>query len=124
KRYNKVWDTIYNSLGYNKDTDTDTILINLGLPDTNSGYSNLYNDIYSNAFLRAGVFRYISASRYSEITDINDNLYVFLSLLTKMDIPKTIEFKSLKPGEQATNTFNVLVLKDNSLWYQGELYNF
>lgn len=37
-------------------------------------------------------------------------------------LKRKLEFKKINPGEQATSTFNVLVLEDPEEWYNGNFY--
>lgn len=40
----------------------------------------------------------------------------------ELHLNRKLEFKKINPGEQATSTFNVLVLKDPKEWYNGDFY--
>lgn len=50
-------------------------------------------------------------------------LYDGLAIIKPWDIPRQIDYKTINPGEQMTNTFNVTVLQNPSIWYEGRYYD-
>lgn len=40
------------------------------------------------------------------------------------DVPVDVEWKMTNPGEQMTNTFHKIVLKNNEAWYEGKYYHY
>lgn len=57
------------------------------------------------------------------LLNIDDFSYELLTAIRKVDFPQKLKFKIINPGEQMTNTFHQIVLKDNKEWYTGNFYN-
>lgn len=55
--------------------------------------------------------------------EIPDQVYQTAGKKAQWTIPQKIEWKVQNPGEQMTNTFQQVILQDNSQWYRGKLYN-
>lgn len=66
----------------------------------------------------------IESDNYKDIAEIDDDIYSLLKIVMNVDLPKVITFKVIKPGEQATSTFQQLVLTDESTWYTGRYYKY
>lgn len=66
---------------------------------------------------------YIRTSSLDYALHIPSNVYGFTADYATWAIPKDISWKVTNPGEQMTNTFHQIILKDNSVWYKGKLYN-
>ena len=49
-------------------------------------------------------------------------VYDILQIVHPWDFERDITFKTINPGEQMTNTFNKIVIEDNSEWYKGKFY--
>jgi len=47
-----------------------------------------------------------------------------LKLTSRNNASFELEFKVTNPGEQSTGTFHKIVLKDNSIWYEGIFYDY
>jgi hypothetical protein len=58
-------------------------------------------------------------------SEILDNIISILNNIddTSVGIPSRIAYKRFRPGEQASSTFNKIVLKDPARWYQGHFYS-
>lgn len=57
------------------------------------------------------------------VLSINQDYYDLVSVLSEWQFTPNVEFIRTNPGQQMTNTFNKLVLEDNSEWYKGEMYD-
>ena len=91
-----------------------------------------YKQFFVNHLGKTKNFYFISAIKYADSErpiDINfflhlpDELYDILGSIKKWKFPKDVQFKTIKPGEQMTNTFHQTVLADHSEWYKGKFYN-
>lgn len=56
------------------------------------------------------------------ILNIPEKIYECFKVVKKWDFGKKVGFKMTNPGEQMTNTFNSIVLKDVQVWYDGDYY--
>lgn len=76
---------------------------------------NIYfNKEYNHTILSEILDKYLNVPNW---------LYNILSSLKNTNFSQNIEFKTTKPGEQMTNTFNIIVLEDNNKWYNGQFYD-
>lgn len=83
------------------------------------------NNLYTNSY-KSSKFNFIGITNVKYIDEmlrVNPEYYKLLSDKKPVEFPINIEFKITKPGEQMTNTFNVQVLDDPGIWYNGEFYN-
>lgn len=69
-------------------------------------------------------YELISFNSLYYVLHVNDKIYSFLEKVGKVSFKRDVSFKITNPGEQMTNTFNVLVLEDNNEWYNGKYYNY
>lgn len=58
------------------------------------------------------------------LLDISEHIYKGFGIVRPWDIPQTLEFKIINPGEQMTGTFHKTVFEDPNVWYQGRFYNY
>lgn len=91
-----------------------------------------YNQFFVARLKKTKNFYFISAVKYEDSEkpiDINlflhlpDELYEILGSIKQWKFPKDVQFKTIKPGEQMTNTFHQTVLADHNEWYKGKFYN-
>lgn len=57
------------------------------------------------------------------ICNLPERLHDGLGALRPWDFPRTLEFKTTKPGEQMTGSFQQLILEDTNRWYEGHYYH-
>jgi hypothetical protein len=54
---------------------------------------------------------------------IDPQLYELLGVIRPWDVPQSIEWKTINPGEQMTGTFHKTVLSNRLLWYNNTFYH-
>ena len=56
------------------------------------------------------------------IMNINEHIYEALAIPGKWEFPRSVQFKRIRPGEQATSSFHKIVLDNPKSWYDGLFY--
>lgn len=58
-----------------------------------------------------------------QLFSVDEDLYLLMENCFKgIDLPRTIEFKTLNPGEQATGTYHKLIYENRKAWYLPHLH--
>lgn len=69
-------------------------------------------------------FKTYTLDRLELILRFHPVLYQVLDCIVPCRLPCNVEWKTTNPGEQMTNTFHKIVLKDKSEWYNSEYYRY
>ena len=111
RTYYHLWDEIYKETGFTE--------FYFELLNSISDYKEICCNVTCNDFYKSGKIFYFKSNRLDYLI-VDELSYKIMNILTKVDIPRTIEFKVVKPGEQATGTFHKTVYEDRDLWYLGD----
>jgi len=66
--------------------------------------------------------RFKDISRLHVLLHYPSEIWEIMNTIKPCTFPSDVAFKITNPGEQMTNTFNVIVLKDNKEWYKSDFY--
>ena len=87
-------------------------------------YEDIGNRLWVNNFFGYKSISYIEgdAHEIEHILHVPNSIYKCFEVVRPWEFPADVTFKIINPGEQMTNTFNRIVLKDNKVWYDGMFY--
>lgn len=87
--------------------------------------NSIYNDVLDKRDARV-TFIKATPNKLEEILNIDERVLEMLRNLSQQIVfvlPFKTEWKTTNPGEQMTNTFHQIILRDNKKWYKGRYYH-